>query len=521
MRVMTKWTLLISTTLLTLWAIGQQPVSFYQRMPVISDDGNDVIYQAIPISGGGLPTLDVFQMSPQQMTTAGIGVGLINLLSPPPGIAIVQNAARPHFSVSQGMYIVYMRGGNADKVDNDGDGRIDEEIVNGLDDDGDGKVDEDQGPMQIFLYDRQQGREILISGLGTDPANRQLGTNHSVCPRINKNGRIIAFASLDQTLHDPDGDGVSNSDSLPVTPTRDAPWIVYVHDRDVDGDGTYDETPPNGLTATYAVAIASSPYVSLSPDTGGTYIAYQVYDSANRAWGLFVKDWRNNLVVAVSPVKFSIPAVMGITQPVNGALVAFTANVAFNGNRAGVWLAEIDFSGASPVVRRFAPVSLNNGVNGAPVISPDATFIAFHTTANDIDLDGDTRIGEDPVDFDPNGRPIDNDGDGRANEDPPDRNGVDDIYVFDLTTLRPVWSTLLVRNLPNSPQPPIGLFDPCVHPSLSSFNGNSLYIAFEHWLKDLATGQQQILVRKVQIIPPSNFLFAWKMGRARRYVPLR
>jgi Tol biopolymer transport system component len=504
MRVMTKWSLLIGTALLTLWAIGQQqPVSFYQRMPVISDDGNDVIYQAIPSSGGGAPILDVFQMSPQQMTTAGAGIGLINLLSLPPGIVVVQNASRPHFSVSQGMHIVYMRGGNADKVDNDGDGQIDEEIVNGLDDDGDGRIDEDhqQGPIQVLVYDRQQGREILISGLGTDPANRQLGNNHSVCPRINKNGRIIAFASLDPTLHDPNGDG--NSDPLPLyaTPTRDAPWIIYVHDRDVDGNGTYDEVSPDPTVitvATYAVAVTSFPYVSLSPDTGGTYIAYQVYDSANRAWGLFVKDWRNNLVtdppVAVSPVKFSIPVVMGITQPVNGALVAFTANVAFNGNKAGVWLAEIDFSGTSPVVGRFVPVSLNNGVNGAPMISPDATFIAFHTTASDIVI---------------------------PNVNLFDRNGVDDIYVFDLTNLQPVWSTLLVRNLPNSPPPPIGLFDPCVHPSLSSFNGNNLYIAFEHWLKNPATGQQQILVRKVQIIPPSNFLFAWKMGRARRYVPLR
>jgi len=469
MRVMTKWTLLISTTLLTLWAIGQQPVSFYQRMPVISDDGSEVLYQAVPVWNSGLPTLDVFQMSPQQMTTAGtevrLKVGLNEIVLPE-----WQNAARPHFSTSQGMHIVYMRGGNGT-------------------------------PMQVYLYDRQQGREILISGLGTDPVNRQPGNNYSVCPRINKNGRIIAFASLDQTLHDPDGNGISDPLPAYATPTRDAPWIIYVHDRDVDGNGTYDEISPDPTVitvATYAVAVTSFPYVSLSPDTGGTYIAYQVYDSTNRAWGLFVKDWRNNLVtdppVAVSPVKFSIPAVMGITQPVNGALVAFTANVAFNGNRAGVWLAEIDFSGASPVVTRFVPVSLNNGVNGAPVISPDATFIAFHTTASDIII--------------PNMNLV-------------DRNGVDDIYVFDLTNLQPVWSTLLVRNLPNSPQPPIGLFDPCVHPSLSSFNGNSLYIAFEHWLKDLATGQQQILVRKVQIIPPSNFLFAWKMGRARRYVPLR
>jgi hypothetical protein len=114
MRVMTKWALLIGTALLTLWAIGQQqqPVSFYQRMPVISDDGSDVLYQAVPVSGWRVaPTLDVFQMSPQQMTTAGtevrLKVGLNEIVLPE-----WRDAARPHFSTSQAMHIVYMRGGS-------------------------------------------------------------------------------------------------------------------------------------------------------------------------------------------------------------------------------------------------------------------------------------------------------------------------------------------------------------------------------------------------------------------------
>ncbi len=467
MRGMTNWVLMLGLISITLLAIGQQP-AVYQRLPVISDDGSDVLFQTVPIGTGGL---DVFQMSPNMMRTAGMGVYLRTLAGLPSLIA--QDSARPHFSISQGMHIVYMRGGNGT-------------------------------PMQVYLYDRQQNREILISGLGTDPVNRQPGANHSVCPRVNKNGRIIAFASLDPGLHDPNGNGIPDPLPIYATPTVDAPWIIYVHDRDVDGNGTYDEISPDPTVvtvATYAVAVTSFPYVALSPDTGGTYIAYQVYNATNRVWGLFVKDWRNNLVtdppVAVSPVKFSVPSVVGITQPVIGALVAFTANVAFNGNRAGVWLAEIDFSGAAPAVNRFVPVSLNNGVNGAPVISPDTAFIAFHTTASDIVIP-DTNLV--------------------------DRNGVDDIYVFDLTTLQPVWSTLFVRNIPNSPPPPIGLFDPCVHPSLSSVVGNNLFVAFEHWWKDPATGQQQILVRKVGIdltTFASNLLFAWKTGRARRYVPLR
>lgn len=467
MRILMKWIVFAGITLLTLQAIGQQQL-YYQRMPSISDDGSDVLYQAIPI-GNGVPTLDVFQMSPSSMTTAGMEVRLKVGLNEIPPLPEWQNAARPHFSVSQGMHIVYMRGGNGT-------------------------------PVQVYLYDRQQKRQILISGLGTDPTNRQPGANHSVCPRINKNGRIVVFASLDQNLHDPDGNGISDPLPAYATPTSAAPWIIYVHDRDADGNGTYDELPtdPTVVTvATYAVAVASLPYVSLSPDTGGTYIAYQVLDPTSKNWGLFVKDWRNNrdVRVAASPSQFSLPSVVGIIQPVNGALVAFTANVAFNGNSAGVWLAEIDFSGAAPVVSRFVSVSSNNGINGAPVISPDAAFIAFHTTASDIVI----------------------------NTNLIDRNGVDDIYVFDLNTLQPIWSTLLVRNLPNSPQPPIGLFDPCVHPSLSSLVGNSLFIAFEHWWKDSITGQQQILVRKVQIPlqgNQGNLLFAWGMRRARRYVPL-
>lgn len=458
MRALTKWVLLLSTTLLSLWAIGQQPAMHF-RMPVISDDGSDVLYQAIPINTNA-PTLEVFQMPPASMSTLGMWVYLNGV-----PLTVGQDAARPHFSTSQGQHIVYMRG------------------VNGA-------------PLQVFLYDRVKGQEILISGYGTDPTNRTPGTRHSVCPRTNKNGRIIVFASLDTGLHDPNGDGTP--DPLPpyATPTNSAPWVIYVHDRNVDGNRTYDETPPSGLTATYAVAAASSPYVALSPDTGGTYIAYQVRDQTTNppSWALLVKKWRNNIVtdppVAVSPVAFSIPSIVGIVQPVNGAIVAFTANRDFGGNKAGVWLAQIDFSGATPTVT-LQPISLNNGVNGALVISPDVTHVAFHTTASDIVITANLL----------------------------DRNGVDDIYVFDLTTMTPIWSTLLVRGLP-SPQPPIGPFDPCVHPSLSSLVGNSLFVAFEHWVKDPVTGAQQVIVRRSQILPSSNLLYSWRLKQARRFTPL-
>ncbi len=457
---MRRWLGILITSLLLASLVGSQQQAFYFRMPVISADGSDVLYQAIPIQGGGQPTLDVFQMFPGTMTTQGMQVILNGVPLVTPQITLL-GAARPHFSVSQGLHVVYMSGGNGT-------------------------------PFRIYLYDRQKGLETLISKIGLTPA-----ADHSLCPRINGNGRIIAFVSRDPNLHDPDGNGAS--DPLPpyATPSPAAPWIIYIHDRDVDGNGTYDEVPPDPsvvTVATFAVGVTSLPYIALSPDTGGTYIAYQVYNPAGKVWGLFVKDWRNNIVtdppVAVSPVAFSVPSVVGIIQPVAGALVAFTANTAFNGNRAGVWIAQVDFTQALPAVL-LTPISLNNGVNGSPILSPDASHLAFHSTATDV---------------------IPN---------PPDRNGVDDIFVFDLTTQTPVWSSLLVRGLA-APPPTIGPFDPCVHPSLSSIVGNSVFVAFEHWAKD-ATGQPQIIIRKVQIPVgggSGTLLLSWRLPRARRYVPL-
>lgn len=458
---MRTWLILVGTILVALTLAPLQTQQAFQfRLPIISDDGSEVLYQAIPIIAGQ-PTLDIFQMPVNTMSTLGMRLFINGVPLTLPGQ--FQDAARPHFSVSQGLYIVYMRGGNGT-------------------------------PLQVFLYDRQKGQEILVSSIGGNP-----GANHSVCPRVNKNGRVILFVSLDQGLHDPDGNG--NPDPLPTyaTPTTTAQWIIYVHDRDLDGNGVYDE-PPDPVTgqprvATFAVAVASLPYVALSLDTGGTYIVYQVYDPSVKKWGIFVKDWRNNILtdppIAISPVAFSAPSVIGIVQPISGALVAFSANTAFNGNRAGVWLAEVDFSLATPLAT-LRPISLNNGVNGAPVISPDASALAFHTTASDIVM--------------PNLN---------------DRNGVDDIYVFDLVTLTPIWSTLMVRNLPSGPLPPIATFDPCVHPSLSSLVGNNMFIAFEHWLRNPATGQSQIIIRKAQIQPTSNLLFSLRPGRARRYVPMK
>ncbi|MCX7969859.1 MAG: hypothetical protein N3B10_15405, partial [Armatimonadetes bacterium] len=131
---MRMWPILFGIALATLTLMpGQTQQAYYFRLPIISDDGSEVLYQAIPVTAGQ-PTLDIFQMPVNTMSTLGMRL----FLNGAPLFPNPENAARPHFSVSQGFYTVYMRGGNVT-------------------------------PLQVYLYDRQRAQEILVSAIGGNP----------------------------------------------------------------------------------------------------------------------------------------------------------------------------------------------------------------------------------------------------------------------------------------------------------------------------------------------------------------
>lgn len=94
------------------------------------------------------------------------------------------------------------------------------------------------GP-QVFVHDLGTGATILVSknSAGTE------GNGNSTFPAISSEGRHVAFTS-----------GASNFDSIDGNVAND----VYVHDRDADGNGTFDETPPAGVTSTVLVSMTSS-----------------------------------------------------------------------------------------------------------------------------------------------------------------------------------------------------------------------------------------------------------------------
>lgn len=95
--------------------------------------------------------------------------------------------------------------------------------------------DTNPGP-DVFVHDRLLGRTVRVS-VATDNSSPPAGS--SLRPVISQNGRFIAFDSA-AALVAPDSNGA-----------RD----VYVHDRDLDRDGVFDEA---GATATRRVSIASS-----------------------------------------------------------------------------------------------------------------------------------------------------------------------------------------------------------------------------------------------------------------------
>lgn len=89
-------------------------------------------------------------------------------------------------------------------IDNDGDGRIDEEAYNGIDDDGDGRIDEDLQPYEWNGYDRHRRAEFQ--------ANQFIVTwSHTVSPRTFYEVRAGRFYTFRGTIPNIGKDGVSRS----------------------------------------------------------------------------------------------------------------------------------------------------------------------------------------------------------------------------------------------------------------------------------------------------------------------
>jgi Tol biopolymer transport system component len=267
----------------------------------------------------------------------------------------------------------------------------------------------------------------------------------AILPAISGSGRIVAFLSRDPDLNDPQGDG--NGPAAPTPPP--GRWLIYIHDRDADGNGTLDEAKVGGTTTRFlpdqtgnTPLFVTLTEVRLSLDQTGRSLAFSTWTGTQ--WQLwFVPDVQNPSPqqIATSSSPFSIPSVAG-------SRLAFTASGPFQ----FAWSAQPSPPGIYVVdTNTNQTVAIQtNGVNGAPALSRDGTLLAFHSTMTGFRVNG-----------------------GQWQPLPNKRNAVDDVFVFDLTGL-PVWSTLVLRQANPAQFPP---YAPCVNPALPSSSVN--LIAFQ------------------------------------------
>ncbi|MFA0741883.1 MAG: hypothetical protein DFNUSKGM_002002, partial [Candidatus Fervidibacter sacchari] len=265
-----------------------------------------------------------------------------------------------------------------DRIDDDSDGQFSDDPVNGRDDDNDGRIDEDP-PLgsQIYVLDRLQNRIVPISFLwrdnnGNDGMRDTFEPSNGNClpVSISADGRIVAFLAQSPdalNIVDAEGDGVSD----PVT-NPPSGWLVIVHDRDADGNGVYDEA---GIGATKTLVASydwdtnvNGPVPvsvgSVSVSANGRFIAYATPEPNNpELWRVLVRDWLIESNAPQNPIDF------GILWQIDNALV--------------------------------------------PAMSDDGMYLAY-LTPQQIDNDGDGQVNEDQIDG------SDNDNDGQVDEDPPE-----------------------------------------------------------------------------------------------------
>ncbi|MFA0732433.1 MAG: hypothetical protein HZLCBSQH_000568 [Candidatus Fervidibacterota bacterium] len=445
MRTMTKWVVLLGLSALSLWAVGQQPTVTNELYPWIADNGV-VTWQELydPRRTDLFQPSAAFPVNP--LPVASVGVRAIVPANPAPRIVTIPNAARPQVS-ADGQWLVYYQ------------------------------ADTTTTPptAQVYVLDltNPNATPKLISYKGwsdTDKDGVRDGnptpSMTAILPAISGSGRIVAFLSQDPALNDPQGNG--NGPAAPTPPP--GRWLIYIHDRDADGNGTLDEAKVGGTTTRFlpdpADQTGNTPLfvtlteVRLSLDQTGRSLAFSTWTGTQwRLW--FVPDVQNPspTLIATSLSPLSIPCVAG-------SRLAFTASGPFQFTGAnqpsppGIYVVDTNTNQTVAIQ--------TNGVNGAPALSRDGTLLAFHSTMTGFRVNG-----------------------GQWQPLPDKRNAVDDVFVFNLTTGQPAWSTLVLRQGDPIQFPP---YAPCVNPALSSSSAN--LIAFQQ----IVNGQSR--VRVVQL--PSN-----------------
>jgi len=232
----------ISTVRVSVDSLGSEG-NGHSYSPFISADGMHVAFESNAndlVAGDTNPLSDIFVHDMAGVTTTLVSVDSAGAQDPFPS-----SSSSPSLS-SNGRYVAF--DSDADLVATDNNGFFDV-FVHDRDTDGDGTYDEVGAISTVRVSVDSAGNEA---------------TEASVDPSISANGRYVAFSSFATDLV---GAGNDNNGK----------FDIFVHDRDTDGDGTYDEV---GAISTIRVSVDSgggeadgdSNSPSISAD--GRYVAF-------------------------------------------------------------------------------------------------------------------------------------------------------------------------------------------------------------------------------------------------------
>jgi Tol biopolymer transport system component len=253
------------------------------------------------------------------------------------------------------------------------------------------------GKSDVFVHDRQTGQTTRVSVA----SNGAQGNNHSsgisgpwfYSVSISADGRYVAFAS-----------GASNL----VPGDTNGKWDIFVHDRDADGDGFFDET---GAIMTTRVSVASDGTQGnadvLSPPSisaDGRYVAFAsgasnlVPGDTNNSADCFVHDRQTGQTTCVSVALDGAPGNSASFNPsvsADGRYVAFQSSATniVSGDTNGkfdIFVHDRQTGQTMRVSVGSGGTQGNDDSGGYLSVSADGRYVAFQSGASNL-VSGDTN----------------------------------------------------------------------------------------------------------------------------------
>ncbi|MCK6447609.1 MAG: hypothetical protein L6Q99_14550 [Planctomycetes bacterium] len=209
------------------------------------------------------------------------------------------------------------------------------------------------------------------------------GNSASITPAISGDGRFVAFVSAATNLVTPDANGFPD---------------LFLHDRDPDADGVFDEG--NGVTTRVPTWDGGQPNAFHGPlalSFDGRYLAFQsdawnwIQNDFNGKRDVFRYDRLTSQITLVSANTSGAPSNGDASQPAisaDGRFVAFSGAgsdiVPGIGGVDHVFVRDLS-AGTTVCADRTASGVLGNGLGLEPSLSADGRFVAFASTARNFD----------------------------------------------------------------------------------------------------------------------------------------